>query len=192
MRPVRCDREGDMRALDAADLPALGEHTTPECRKTSGLATENPRKNLRLALVDEEAGGSLGLSRPQIALPSPDPNKAQIIERDVAVVALPDMPKQNRLTDAVIRSLRKGARTRDGTAAIVEPVSGDVPAGNLGHGSPFVDRTDLIFAASGRLPPNVNPLLRLLGLASRHGRSIRAWSPDARDEWPEHLPPGHR
>ena len=68
-------------------------------------------KNVRLALVgalvDEDAGGSLGLSRPQIALPSPDPDEAQIVEADVAIVAMPDVPKQHRLADAAIRSLRK-------------------------------------------------------------------------------------
>jgi hypothetical protein len=48
-------------------------------------------------------------------------------------MALPDMPKQHRLADAVIGGLRKSAGTRDGTAAIVKPVAGDMPGGNLSH-----------------------------------------------------------
>src|SRR5262249_38922621 len=43
------------------------------------------------------------------------------------------MREQNRLAEAVIRSLREGAGTRDGAAAIVEPITRDVPAGTLGH-----------------------------------------------------------
>src|SRR6516165_849072 len=58
-------------------------------------------------IVDEDAGSSLGFSRPQITLPSPDPDEAQIVEADVAIVAMPDVPKQHRLADAAIRSLRK-------------------------------------------------------------------------------------
>ena len=44
-----------------------------------------------------------------------------------------DVPEQDRLADAVVRSLGEGAGARDGAAAIVEPVSRDVPAGNLDH-----------------------------------------------------------
>ena len=70
----------------------------------------------------------------QVALPSPDANEAQIIEIDVAVMALPNVPKQDRLAHSVIRGLGKGAWARDGAAAVVEPVSRDVPGGNFGHG----------------------------------------------------------
>jgi hypothetical protein len=44
-----------------------------------------------------------------------------------------DVPEQHRLAEAVVRGLGKGAGARDSAAAIVEPVSDDVPAGNLGH-----------------------------------------------------------
>jgi hypothetical protein len=43
--------------------------------------------------VDEDAGGSLDLSCPQIALPTSDPAEAQIIEIDIAVLAVPNVPK---------------------------------------------------------------------------------------------------
>jgi hypothetical protein len=59
------------------------------------------------ALVDKDAGGTVDLTGPQIALPSPYPDKAQIIEVDIAVVALPDVPKQDRLEDAVVRAYAK-------------------------------------------------------------------------------------
>jgi hypothetical protein len=111
------------------------------------LAAENPREHLRLtlvgALVDEDAGGPLGLSRPQITLPSSDPEEAQFVQVDIAVMALPDVPKQDRLAKAVIRGLGERARARDGTAAIVKPVSGDVPVGSLCHRQPLADRADL-------------------------------------------------
>ena len=78
-------------------------------------------------LVDEDAGGALDLAGPQVALPSPDANEAQIIEIDVAVMALPNVPKQDRLAHSVIRGLGKGAWARDGAAAVVKPVSRDTP-----------------------------------------------------------------
>jgi hypothetical protein len=125
------------------------------------LAAEDARQHIRLAvvgvLVDKDAGGAYGLSRPRITFPSPDPDKAQIVKGDVAVMAVPDMPKQDRFAGAVIGSLRKGARTRDGTAAIVEPVSGDASPWNPGHRRAFVDRTDLASSAFARSPPKVNP-----------------------------------
>jgi hypothetical protein len=143
------DLEGNMRAFDAADLSAFGEHPGDESGKSSDLAAENPGKNVRLALVgalvNEDAGSSPGLSGPKVALPSPDPDKAQMVEVDIAEVPLPDVPKQHRFAEAIIRSLGEGARAGDRTAAIVEPVSGDVPAGNLGHRGPSALRR---FAAS--------------------------------------------
>ena len=49
-----------------------------------------------------------------------------------------DVPKQHRFAGAIVRSLRKGARACDGAAAIVEPISRDVPAGYLGHQDPLL------------------------------------------------------
>jgi hypothetical protein len=51
-------------------------------------------------------------------------------------MATPDVPEQNRLAETVVRGLRESAGAGDGTAAIVEPVSRDVPFGKLGHGKP--------------------------------------------------------
>src|SRR6516165_6311984 len=134
------DLERDARALDAPDLPAFREQRSHESRKSSDLAAENAGKHLRLALVgtlvDEDTGAALGLSRPEIAFPSSHPDEAQTVEIDVAVMALPDVPEQDRLAEVVVRGLRKGAGARDGAAAIVEPVSRDVPAGNLSHERP--------------------------------------------------------
>jgi hypothetical protein len=44
-----------------------------------------------------------------------------------------DVPEEDRLAEAVVRGLREGARASDSTAAIVEPVTRDVPVGNLSH-----------------------------------------------------------
>src|SRR6516164_2619307 len=60
MRAVGGDLERDMRALDAADLPAFGGHRGDESRKSAGLAAEDPRRYFGLAvvgaLVDKDAG----------------------------------------------------------------------------------------------------------------------------------------
>jgi len=45
----------------------------------------------------------------------------------------PDVPEKDRLAEAVVRSLCEGAGTSDGAAAIVKPISLDVPVGNLSH-----------------------------------------------------------
>jgi hypothetical protein len=44
-----------------------------------------------------------------------------------------DVPEQDRLAETVIRGLGEGAWASDGAAAIVKPISRDVPVGNLGH-----------------------------------------------------------
>ena len=141
MRVVRCDLERDMRALDTPGLPAFAEHPGDEGRRSSDLAAEYPQQHLCLAivgpLVDEESRSSFDLAGPQIALPTSDPDEAQIIQKDIAESSLAVMPEENRFTEAVIRSLGEGARARDATAAIVEPVSGDVLAGNLDHQEPL-------------------------------------------------------
>ena len=50
-------------------------------------------------------------------------------------MALPDVPEQHGLAEAVVRGLGERARAGDSAAAIVEPVSRDVPVGKLGHES---------------------------------------------------------
>src|SRR5262245_1699214 len=131
------DLERDPRALHAPQLPAFGEQRSDESRKPSDLAAENAGKHLRLALVgaivDEDAGAPLGLPCPEIAFPSSHPHEAQTVQIDIAVMALPDVPEQDRLAEAVVRGLSERAGARDSAAAIVEPVSRDVPAGRLGH-----------------------------------------------------------
>src|SRR5262249_30622843 len=84
-------------------------------------------------LIDEDAGRALGLSRPQIAFPSPHPHEAQPVEIDVAVMALADMPEQHRLAEIIVRGLGKRAGARNGAAAVVEPVADNAPVGTLGH-----------------------------------------------------------
>ena len=84
-------------------------------------------------VVDEDTGGSLDLSSPEIAFPSSHADEAQTVEIDIAVMAIPDVPEQHPLAKAVVRGLGEGAGTRDGATTIVEPVSRDVPAGNLSH-----------------------------------------------------------
>jgi hypothetical protein len=85
------------------------------------------------AVIDEDAAGSLGPSRPQITFPSSHADKAQTVEIDIAVMTGPDVPEKDRLAEAVVRGLCEGAGASDGAAAIVEPISDNVPVGNLSH-----------------------------------------------------------
>ena len=80
------DLEGDLCAFHAPHLPAFVEQRSDESRKSSDLAAENAGEHFRLALVgaivDEEAGATLGLSCPEIAFPSSYPDEAQTVERE--------------------------------------------------------------------------------------------------------------
>src|SRR6267143_3450037 len=137
MSAVGRDLERDLRPLDTAELPPFGEERRDLRRKSAGASLENQGKRLRLsrvcALFDEEAGRPFDLPRPQVALPSADANVTETIEVDVAVVAATDVPEEDRFAVAIVRCLGEGARARDGAAAVVEPVSSDVPRWDLRH-----------------------------------------------------------
>jgi len=51
MRAVGGDLEANVGPLDTADLQAVGEHPSDESRKSAGLAAEDPRQYLGLAVV---------------------------------------------------------------------------------------------------------------------------------------------
>ena len=88
--------------------------------------------------INIEAGDPRRAFRPEVALPAADPHKAEIVELDVAIMALADAPEQHRFTKTVIRRLRKSARAGYCAAAVVEPVADDMPARNVAHpGSPI-------------------------------------------------------
>ena len=54
------------------------------------------------------------------------------------------MPEKDRLTEAVVGCLREGAGASDGAAAIVEPISRDVPVGNLSHEDLQAEESDFV------------------------------------------------
>ena len=118
----------------------------------SCASAENEGKHLSLTLVgafvDKDAGGPLGPSRPQITFPSSHTDKAQIVEIDIAVMTGPDVPEKDRLAEAVVWSLCEGAGASDGAAAIVKPISPDVPVGNLSHEDLQAEQSDCIEKAS--------------------------------------------
>src|SRR5262245_54853134 len=101
------------------------------------MTPENAGKHLRLtvvgAVVDEYAGRALGLSRPEITFVSSYSDEAKSVEIYIAVVAMTDVPEQDLLAETVVWCLREGAGARDDAAAIIEPISRDVPARNLRH-----------------------------------------------------------
>jgi hypothetical protein len=61
-----------------------------------------------------------------------------------------DVPKEHRLAEAVVRGLREGAGASDGATAIVEPITRDVPVGNLSHEEALLLHTFL--ASNSTLP----------------------------------------
>src|SRR5262249_43840203 len=128
------DLIGDPRTLRTTKLPTFREQGGDEPQEASCTSAENEGKHFRLALVgafiDEDAGGPLGPSRPQITFPSSHTDKAQIVEIGIAVMTRPDVPEKDRLAEAIVWGLCEGAGTSDGAAANVKPVSRDVPVGN--------------------------------------------------------------
>src|SRR5262249_462970 len=142
MGSVGRDLERDACAVHSKDLPTFGKHRSPLGGETSDAPTNNKQERVCLpligTLVDEKASPSFSHSPPHISFPPSDAEEAETVELDVAVVATLDVPEEHRLAVAVVRGLGEGAGTRDGAAAVVEPVSGDVPAGTVGHGGPLL------------------------------------------------------
>src|SRR5689334_16768959 len=140
MRLIGRDLEGDLRTLHTKRLASAGEALIDPPHEPAGTAADDRRQRLHLPvigmLVDIEAGDARCLARPEVAFPAADPHKAQIVELDVAVMALAHMPEQHRLAKPVVRRLAEGARTGNGAAAIVEPVADDVPFRNVAHRYP--------------------------------------------------------
>ena len=56
----------------------------------------------------------------------------------------PDVPKKDRLAEAVVWGLCEGAGASDGAAAIVKPISRDVPVGNLSHEDLQAEASDCV------------------------------------------------
>src|SRR6516165_8130008 len=127
----------DFGPLDAAGLPSAGEALVDPAGKAARAAADDCRQCLHLPVVgmviDIKAGDPSRLSRPEVALPAADPDKAEIVELDAAIMALANVPEQHRFTKAVIWRLRKGAWTGNRAAAVVEPIADNMPARNLAH-----------------------------------------------------------
>src|SRR6516165_10465352 len=140
------DLIGDPRTLRTPKFPTFREQCSDESQESSCTPAENEGKYLRLTLVgafvDKDAGGPLGPSRPQITFPSSHTDKAQIVEIDIAVMTGLDVPEKDRLAESVVWGLREGAGTSDGAAAIVKPISRDVPVGNLSHADLLAEASD--------------------------------------------------
>src|SRR4029077_17691310 len=132
----------DFGPLDAAALPPSGEALVDPTGEAASASADDCRQCLHLPVVgmiiNIEAGDPRRLSRPEVALPTADPHKAEIVELDVAIMALAEVPEQHGFTKAVVGRLGKGARAGNCAAAVVEPVADDMPARNVAHpGSPI-------------------------------------------------------
>ena len=100
--------------------------------------------------VDEMPAARLTLSRPKITLPSSNPDEAQIIESDIAVVAVSDVPKQDRLA-----GLSGACAKAHGPATARQQLSNQSPVmcqlGTSAIRDPFADSTYLFLRpATGR------------------------------------------
>src|SRR5262249_4472718 len=128
------DLERDPGALYSANLPTLGKQRRDLRRESADPATKDERQRLGLAavspLADENAGRSRHLAGPEISLPAADANEAEPVEIDVSVVAPLDVPEKDGFAVAVVRGLGERAGARDGAAAVVEPISQNVPGGD--------------------------------------------------------------
>src|SRR5271156_5478506 len=95
----------DFGPLDAAALPPSGEALVDPAGKAASAAADDCRQCLHLPVVgmiiNIEAGDPRRVSRPEVALPAADPHKAEIVEFDVAIMALADAPEQHRFTKPV-------------------------------------------------------------------------------------------
>ena len=67
----------------------------------------------------------------------------------------PDVPEKDRLAEAVVWGLCEGAGASDGAAAIVKPISRDVPVGNLSHEDLLGEEPDCI----GKVPTSFDDLV---------------------------------
>ena len=88
---------GDFGPLDTAALSAAREAFVDPARKAASAAANDSRQRLHLLIVgmiiDVEARDAGRPSRPKITFPVADPHKAQIVELDIAVIALPNVPE---------------------------------------------------------------------------------------------------
>src|SRR5262249_18761801 len=131
---------GDVGPLDAAALPAAREALVDPAGKAARAAANDCRQRLHLPVVgmiiDVAPSEPRRLPRTEVALPSADPHKAEVVELDIAVMAFADVPEQHRFAEAIIGRLCKGAGAGNRAAAVVEPVADDMPARNVAHPDP--------------------------------------------------------
>jgi hypothetical protein len=107
----------------------------------SSLAPEDRLQSPPLPIigpfVDEEAHPNFGFVGPDIAFESSKAQQVETVESDIAVVTLADMPSKHACTFIVGGRLSKFARTRNVTAADVEPIASEMPFVNGIHRHPL-------------------------------------------------------
>ena len=106
-----------------------------------------------------DAEFALHLCRPQISIKAAHPYKCEVIQDDVPVVALFDMPEENEFAVVIIRRLSEGAGASHGATAVVEPISKDVPLLRFRH-------NPLRFSRLGLPRPSIRKLQRSCSLLS--------------------------
>ena len=74
-----------------------------------------------------------------------------------------DVPEEDRLAEAVVWGLREGAGASNGAAAIVEPITRDVPVGNLIHEDLQAEESDCTEKVPALFDHLVGEQLHLIG-----------------------------
>ena len=100
------------------------------------------------------------------------------IRFNIPVMTTSDVPEQDRLANAIVRGLGEGAGAGDGAAAIIKPVTGDLPIWDLGHEklhTPWKRSSVLRTADSGSNGGPKRYLSRRLITASKITTSRHPW-----------------
>src|SRR5438067_2281699 len=144
------DLEGDRRVLDPAHLAdRLGEFSRPAAGLTPEDRLQRPTLRLVGALVDVDAHRRLRLARPEVAHEGAERDHVQIVEPDVAVVPLADVPGEDALAVALARRLRERAGAGNGALADVESVALEMPARDVGHAASFARIGRILLLVAG-------------------------------------------
>src|SRR6266478_3250214 len=103
----------------------LREHAGP----TAAASAEDHLERFALApvscLVEKHRHCRFRLALPQVAVECAESHDAQSIQPNIAKSPLPDVPREDALAVVVSWRLSKGAGTRNGATAGVEPIALD-------------------------------------------------------------------
>jgi len=127
-----------LRAFNAYDFAAPGKQGVDLAWKPACTATEYCRYGFSLfiigSIVDKDTKVSSNLPGPQVAIEAAHPNDSEVVQDNISIVPLFDVPEKNRLAEIVVRSTSERTRASYVTTTIVEPIAGNAPIRRVCHG----------------------------------------------------------